>query len=374
MNEITLPQLQERIAEISAILDEVKAGGLKLNEADTEHKVIDPLLHALGYGPLDIQKRGHDSVAHNFPDYTLLPNKHEKWFLEVKRLDLPLQDGEAAQAVNYANNQGAEWAVLTNGRRWYIYNAHLPKPLTEKRVFQINDLFGDDSALKTLEFLSRSSMLAGGLTEAWAFGQVQALVKAQLETPHSTVRKQLRKLASEETKTPVTDELIERALRALSPALPPVPDNGTEPKPLPSPKPPLPRVDGGQTLYTYADIIADYNGFNNKQPQALYLGNDTPIPVKSWTQANEMATNYLCTHYILPPLPLTSLGAPSTAIINTTPIHPNGTPMKAHHTLQVGDKTIYIYTYLTIYSRKRYVAQLLIAVGAPQDAVRVSIR
>ncbi len=143
------------------MLDEAKADGLHLNEANTEHKIIDPLLPLLGYSPLQISKRGHDSVANNFPDYTLLPNTPHKWFLEAKRLDLPLQEKEVTQAIGYASSQGAEWAVLTNGRTWDVYKAHLQKPLREKRVMHIADLFSDADAIAQLLLLSRQSIQNG---------------------------------------------------------------------------------------------------------------------------------------------------------------------------------------------------------------------
>ncbi len=131
-----LNALNEKVASIQATLAEAKTAGWDLNEAQTELIIIDPILTTLGYAPLEIYKRGHDATTNKFPDYTLLPQHPRKWFLEVKRLDLPLLDGEAAQAVNYANNQGAEWAVLTNGRKWYVYQAHLPNRWRKSAFFR----------------------------------------------------------------------------------------------------------------------------------------------------------------------------------------------------------------------------------------------
>ena len=213
MDAATLTQqIEEKLQEIKTTLERAKEGGHSINEALTEYYVVDPLLNVLGYAPWEVIKRGHDGVANNFPDYTLLPNTPHKWFLEAKKLDLHLQDGEAAQAVNYANNQGAEWAVLTNGRSWYIYNAHLPKPLTEKRVMQINDLFSDADAVGKLLLLSRQSMQNTGLTVAWTQERVTAVVKSQLVTPNSALRKHLRKMGSEETGTALDDAAIGKAI------------------------------------------------------------------------------------------------------------------------------------------------------------------
>lgn len=374
MDGTATAQLQDKIDEIRGHLTETRESGWNLNEADTEHKVIDPLLSALGYGPFDIHKRGHDSVANNFPDYTLLPGKPQKWFLEVKKLDLPLQDGEAAQAVNYANNQGAAWAVLTNGRKWYIYNAHLPKPLTEKRVFQIDDLFGDASALKTLAMLSRSSMLADGLTEAWAFEQVQAIVRVQLETPNSPVRKQLRKIATEETKAAVSDTLIERALRSLSPTPPAVTANGTGPSPIPPPKPIVDLPPPGQALYTFAELAENKALGTGKEPTALRFSDGTTTGPTSWADAIAAAVEYVLRQFTLPPIPFTGRIKSRLYFLNTQPKHSTGQEMRSHRTAQMGNTKIYIDVHCDTQSKAQRMVALLSAVGAPQDAVKVSIR
>ena len=215
MNETELSEaLAEEIKSIKATLEEAKNAGQHFNEAQTEFIVIDPLLKCLGYGPLEVSKREHDSVTKKFPDYTLLPGKSQKWFLEAKKFDLNLQDGEAEQAVNYANNQGAEWAILTNGRKWYIYNAHLPKALPEKRVMQIDDLFADDTAVQKLMLLSKPSILNNALREAWIFQQLSAIINNQLTTAHSEVRQVIRRLANASIKSTVTDETIEKVVMA----------------------------------------------------------------------------------------------------------------------------------------------------------------
>ena len=373
MDGTLLTQLGDKVDEIRGHLDAAKASGWSLNEADTEHKIIDPLLYALGYGPFDIRKRGHDSVANNFPDYTLLPHTPQQWFLEVKKLDLNLQDGEAAQAVNYANNQGAAWAVLTNGRRWYIYNAHLPKPLTDKRVFQIDDLFGDSSALETLAMLSRSSMLGNGLSEAWAFQQVQGIVKAQLETPHSPVRKRLRQIASDETGAPVSDALIERTLRFLSPALPTVATKSVTPVPAPLPPPPKPIINTDQPLYTFGEIAADSTLGIKKRPTGVYFTDGTITKVTSWADAAILALAHIGHQLGLPPLPFSNRAKGKTYFLNTQPTHSTGGPMHGSRKTTVNGQIIYMDTNRSTQDIAGSMVSLFNAVGAPQDVVKVSI-
>ncbi len=365
-------QLQDRINELRGLLDKAKTDKWSLNEADTERVIISPLLMALGYEPFDIRQRGHDSVANNFPDYT--PGIPQKWFLEVKKLDLALQDGEAAQAVNYANNQGAEWAVLTNGRKWYIYNAHLPKPLTEKRVFQIDDLFGDASALRTLALLSRTSMLSGGLTQAWRFAQVQSIVKAQLETPNSAVRKRLRQVASDEISIAVSDALTEEVLWSFLPNFPAVMGNGTGhvlPPLLPQPKAP----DNTQfVLYTLADIAANSTLGTGRKPISLHFTDGTSADTTTWADVGISTLSRLGKQYGLPPLPFTNRAKGKSYFVNTQPIHSTGLSMKSHRTAEVNGATVYMDTNRSALELVNSLLILFTTVGAPADFVKVAIK
>lgn len=53
------------------------------NEATTCHRVIDPVLHAIGYAPQDILVQGSETQSHK-PDYTILPGTDDEWYLEAK--------------------------------------------------------------------------------------------------------------------------------------------------------------------------------------------------------------------------------------------------------------------------------------------------
>ncbi|MGI4789250.1 MAG: hypothetical protein ACRYFS_10435, partial [Janthinobacterium lividum] len=302
-DEALLEKLTEEVKTIKSTLDEAKAAGQTFNEAQTEFIIIDPLLKRLGYGPLEISKQGHDSVAKNFPDYTLLAGKSQKWFLEAKKLDLNLQDGEAAQAVNYANNQGAEWAVLTNGRKWYIYNAHLPKPLPEKRVLQIDDLFADENAVQKLLLLSKPSMLNNSLQEAWIFQQLSQIIDAQLTTPNSEVRRIIRKLGNESIKTNINDEIVGRVLLFTNPSViipntisspSVVQTNGdTQAADLHSSATVMQPAEEPETeYYTFDEIAKDMTLATYRKPKVMVFLDGHVEKVKSWADVAGQVVEY----------------------------------------------------------------------------------
>jgi hypothetical protein len=376
-----LQALSEEIKAIKATLDEAKADGQILNEAQTEFIIIDPLLKRLGYSPLEVLKRNHDGVTNNFPDYTLLAGKPQKWFLEAKRLDLNLQDGEAAQAVNYANNQGAEWAVLTNGRKWYIYNVHLPKPLPEKRVLQIEDLFNDEQSLQILLLLSKPAILNNDLHEAWLFQQVTELIDEQLKTPNSEVRGLIRRLGSETTKLDLTDEIIGKVLLFAVPSL----STSTS---LVKSETHTPKIKKGAsatqelrhdhqgeintTFYTFDEIARDIGLATYRKPRAIKLG-DITEDVKTWADVARMTVAHIGKTSTLPPLPYSAGNKGKNYFLNTTATHANNKKMQSHRTVVIGSESVFVDTNRSTLNICACLMMLMKTVGIPFNAISVSI-
>jgi hypothetical protein len=387
LNGSLLAALEAKIAEIQSTLAEAAAAGYKWNEAQTESVVIDPLLAVLGYGPLEAHKQGHDAVTKDVPDYTLLPNDPHKWFLEVKKLDLPLKDGEAHQAVSYAVAQGAEWAVLTNGRAWYFYNAHYPKPLAEKRVFQIGDLFTEPGAVPMLARLSRDSMMGKGLTQAWVASRVAEIVRRQLQTPNSAARKALRKAASDELQTPVADSLIGSVLDevafpkigaahpdATSAPLdnPPVPPSILTPKDKPTPKP-LPPAVHADGLHTLQDLASHPELVTGKKPSLLELFGEAPQPVKSWSVLVQKTLVAVAAHHGLPSLPFVGSQQGEKYFLNASPVRADGKPMITVVQIPVNGTVIYADMNRSAINTVQGLLLLLKAVGAPPEAVKLKV-
>ena len=93
------------------------------NEANTCDWVIRPLLLQCGYHYHDIHAQGHDAAG-GIPDYTILPNTPQTWFLEAKKWQETLSDTHVNQAANYVNTTAKRWFVVSNGREWRLYDNH----------------------------------------------------------------------------------------------------------------------------------------------------------------------------------------------------------------------------------------------------------
>lgn len=112
------------------------------NESNTCDRVIYPLLLAAGYSRREIVSRIADNSG-SYPDYTILPDNEERtWFLEAKAWHEVLEDKHAEQSLNYANNNGKQWVILSNGRTWRLYDNHKHGTAQEKFVTEasLNDL------------------------------------------------------------------------------------------------------------------------------------------------------------------------------------------------------------------------------------------
>ncbi|GAA4982448.1 hypothetical protein WHI96_12955 [Pseudonocardia tropica] len=127
------------------------------NEANTKALVIEPVLKALGWDTTDIDAVEREVQIYDgtFLDYALKIDGTPRVFVEAKSLSGNLSDKKfIAQAVNYANNSGVVWCVLTNGRRYRVFKSNEVAPMDEKLLFEV-DLDDPQPIARKLEQLGR---------------------------------------------------------------------------------------------------------------------------------------------------------------------------------------------------------------------------
>ena len=103
------------------------------NESVTRKWTIDPLLDASGYLPREIVPELKDQ-NNKYPDYSILPNTPDTWYIEAKAWHVALQGEQVIQALNYANHNGKRWVVLSNGQCWRLYDNSIQGVAAEKLV------------------------------------------------------------------------------------------------------------------------------------------------------------------------------------------------------------------------------------------------
>ena len=165
-----MDRLLRAIEDLRAKLDGLRRRSL--NEAATRRIVIEPVLQALGWDMHDPDEVSYEytTVDGKLVDYALKLNRKPVLLVEAKPLDDPLNDVKAiTQVVNYANNEGVAWCLLTNGIRWQVYRSVEKCPAPDKLMFEVRLDPSDSEGLSVgclaerLTRFSRDEMAKGSL-------------------------------------------------------------------------------------------------------------------------------------------------------------------------------------------------------------------
>ncbi|HTL82582.1 MAG TPA: type I restriction enzyme HsdR N-terminal domain-containing protein, partial [Bacteroidia bacterium] len=93
---------------------------LELDESGTRLMINSFLTDVLGYAPIEEVKTEY-MIRGTYADYVLQLKGVRHFLVEVKAYGLDLSEKHLRQAINYGANEGIEWALLTNGRRFDFY-------------------------------------------------------------------------------------------------------------------------------------------------------------------------------------------------------------------------------------------------------------
>ena len=147
--------LDDLVARIELLQARIRSHKIALqgNETRTRMALIDPLMHALGW---DVSDPGvvtpEYKVSDGWADYALLrPDGQPAATVEAKKLGETLA-AHRMQMLNYANAAGIDYAGLTDGNHWELYDVFKRSQLEEKRILKVsitNDP-AHESALKLL--------------------------------------------------------------------------------------------------------------------------------------------------------------------------------------------------------------------------------
>jgi hypothetical protein len=140
-----------------------------LSEADTKRVIIEPVLQLLGWDVLGVEEVKNEyrvKSSDNPVDYGIFLGKKPAFFLEAKSLGTNIDDRKCiTQTVAYASNCGTEWAVISNGKDWAIYNALAPVD-AEKKLFRKFSI-DQEGVEESLSLLQKSSMGEAKIKQAW---------------------------------------------------------------------------------------------------------------------------------------------------------------------------------------------------------------
>ena len=121
------------------------------NEADTRIMTNSFLTEILGYQELEEIKTEY-RIKSEYADYVVQLKRKKHFVIEVKSIELDINEKHLRQSLSYAANEGIDWILLMNGREVQLYRVNFGKPITTTLIFKIN-LTDSDSLKKAPELL-----------------------------------------------------------------------------------------------------------------------------------------------------------------------------------------------------------------------------
>jgi predicted transport protein len=249
--------LTDVVKKVLANAEKLKASNAG-NEANTKVLLIEPLLAALGWDPgdLDAVEREYRVYDKTCLDYALKIDGKARLFVEAKGVGKNLDDKQfIAQTVNYANNEGVLWCVLTNGLTYRVYKTNEPVPMEQKLLFEV-DLGAANGATtldmaKSLELIARQSIVDEALDHwgerVFTDGRVRKALGQLAAQPTTPFLNELGKLLGKPEIS--TDKLRESLARVLDAESLQTPKPSEATPTVHKPKPPVGNPPGGSKEY-----------------------------------------------------------------------------------------------------------------------------
>jgi hypothetical protein len=140
----------------------------ELDESGTRLMINYFLTEVLGFIPIEEVKTEY-MIKGTYADYVVQTKGLRHFLVEVKSLSFDLSGKHLRQAINYGANEGIEYALLTNGKKFDFYKIILSKSIEEIKVFSLDLSNATElkNCLNVLQYLHRDSVLDKGLHQLW---------------------------------------------------------------------------------------------------------------------------------------------------------------------------------------------------------------
>lgn len=145
-----------------------KKQNLELDESATRLMVNFFLTGVLGYTELDDIKTEYN-IRGEYADYVIQLARKKHIVIEVKSIQLDLNDRHLRQSLSYAANEGIDWIMLFNGRQIRLYRVLFGKPISHHLVFEYDlaDLTAMKPASEDIVHLLKKLVEKGELETYW---------------------------------------------------------------------------------------------------------------------------------------------------------------------------------------------------------------
>lgn len=183
---LALRQTQQHLKKFITILD--AASKKDINESDTSNIINDILGDVLGYDKF-FDVTTEYKIRGQYADYGIRIKNKIYAFIEVKAINITLNQNHLFQVASYAVHEGVDWAILTNGNVWQLYRIENTKPIKLNMVTSI-DLFD-----KELRFPEKCLLFAAFHKKSLTSGYVESLWKEKTCINPEAIKKIIRSKA-----------------------------------------------------------------------------------------------------------------------------------------------------------------------------------
>ena len=315
--------LQKRIRDHGATLRE--------NETRTRMALIDPLLTALGWDVSDPALVTPEySVSGRWADYALLrPDGQPAATIEAKKLGESLAS-HRMQMLNYSNASGVEYAGLTDGDHWELYEVFQRGQLEDRRVLDVSiaGMPAHELALKLL-MLWHPNLASGRPVAA--------------NEPMSGIQSQ----------PPTSVSLTEAP-----------PENPVGYQPLNEPVPHTVEVEW-RPLSEYSPPVG------TNPPLAVRFPDGTAVEVVKWKQIPMLTAEWLHEQRLLTTDNLPVVSGHRGFAANSEPVHRNGSPMVTYEAIAKGE--VFINVHLSAKTSRENAKKLLQHCGIDPTTVHLQV-
>lgn len=139
-----------------------------LDESATRIMTNSFLTDVLGYKELE-EIKTEFRIRSEYADYVVQLKRKKHFVVEVKSIDLDLNERHLRQSLSYAANEGIDWIMLLNGRQIQLYRVNFGKPITTTLIYKLDLSNSDDfkRAAEQLWYLSKKAVERNDLEDFW---------------------------------------------------------------------------------------------------------------------------------------------------------------------------------------------------------------
>lgn len=163
--DIQLRQLQAKLKDYKKKY--LRKEFSKLDESATRLMTNHFLTEILGYKELEEIKTEY-RIRGEYADYVIQVKRKKHFIVEVKSVDIDLNDKHLRQSLSYAANEGVEWILLFNGHEMQLYRVNFGKPVTTT-IYKLDFLDKEDfkKCAGILWYLTKKAVERGELESFW---------------------------------------------------------------------------------------------------------------------------------------------------------------------------------------------------------------